>query len=70
MDHHGLLPRVVIEDHNLEQLTRAAGPDDEVPATARNHTERVTHRVLDVLIKDLVLSGAVRKLHYDKVTLL
>lgn len=69
MDDDGLFVGLVVNDHDLQQSTRAIPADDEVSAVAPDHTERVANRMVDVLVADAVLARTVRDLHLDKLSL-
>jgi len=69
MNDDRLFIRVVVQNHHLDQPTRAIRSDDEIPALTSDHPKGIADRMLEVLITDPVLARAIRDLRRDKVAL-
>jgi hypothetical protein len=69
VDHDRLLLWVIVEDHNLEEPTRAVRANDEIPPVAGDDSYGVSDGVPHVFVEDAVLASAVGDLHHDKVAL-
>jgi hypothetical protein len=69
VDHDGLLLRVIVEDHDLEESAGSVRANNQIPSIAWDDSYGVADGMLHVFVEDAVLASAIGDLHHDKVAL-